>query len=165
MDDVERIMPASDRTLPSPQFLDRKETDLGEKGFKCISCSLIFANKEELCLHSMKENLPKEDEKSKGSISCPNCESVFSSYKGMRQHYGKIHKLNQKAKCKICNKRFKDNYAVKFHKKQVHDKSTQIKCVLCEKLSYNRYTHKAHFKKCSLRFFSNDVAEGFKDNQ
>lgn len=165
MDNIEITMPPSESTLPPPQFLDLKVVDLSINTFKCISCSLNFADKEEFSLHLFNENKPEAGENPKDVVRCTACESVFSSYKGMRQHFGKIHKLTQKAKCKVCNKRFKDNYAVKFHKKQVHDKSTQIKCVLCEKISYNRYTHKAHFKMCSLRFFSNDAAEGFKDNQ
>ena len=123
----------------------------------CKFCSISFTNKEDFQLHIDHGSTKTFAEVPETSLKiiCTQCNSEFLTYKGMRQHFGKIHKLERRSKCKICKRKFKNNYAVKFHIRQVHEKSTQIQCVLCSEYRYNKYSYLKHFKKCSMRFFTN----------
>ncbi|CAG9313562.1 unnamed protein product [Blepharisma stoltei] len=79
---------------------------------------------------------------------CSACNKWFSTYKGFKQHQGKIHRVGRRAsKCEACLKRFKNKYALKMHLMQVHEKSTQVACEKCGKFLYNKYHLKAHLEK------------------
>ena len=82
-------------------------------------------------------------------FSCDYCCASFISYKGMKQHVGKVH-LGQKklVKCTNCGCRFKHKYALKCHMKQVHEKSTRVECQVCHKVLYNKYYLKKHTECC-----------------
>ena len=116
---------------------------------QCPFCSLMFGGQAELNEHlsfgieSWSENF---------SYSCGTCYTKFKSYKGYRQHLGKIHDISPKEfQCTVCPKRFKNKYAVKFHMQQVHFKSTRVKCPRCSKLMYNKYLLPDHLGKCLIR--------------
>lgn len=166
MDQDKVKFPAS--ALPAPHLpitCDRTET--GQQYYSCVYCTVSFKKYQDYLLHldSKAAEIPPLDPSKNSKVQCPDCLSEFSSYKGMRQHHGKIHQIERKAKCKLCSKKFKDNYAVKFHKRQVHEKSTQKICFLCEKSFYNKYSYRMHFGKCSNRFFDNSIAETNRDNE
>lgn len=145
-------------------------SDSTTSGSACPHCLINFTKESDLEMHldwpsesilKLEENdlnlassasLPEEPQSN--SVNCKKCDRSFSSFKGMRQHHGKIHSEPKKIKCRFCPKKFKDMYAAKYHRKQVHDKSTQIQCHLCEKSLYNRSAFKKHLVKCSARFFS-----------
>lgn len=148
----------SESCLPKPQFINLDLTCPEISIFQCTSCVLSFANNDELILHQGLGGSSDAMSVQK-SFSCSVCNGKFLTFRGMRQHKGKVHSSLRKIKCKVCGKRFKDSYAVKFHKNQVHDTCKQMQCVLCEKMCYNQYTHKAHFEKCSRRFFAKDFTQ------
>mmetsp|Transcript_1807 Transcript_1807/g.3926 ORF Transcript_1807/g.3926 Transcript_1807/m.3926 type:complete len:148 (-) Transcript_1807:2021-2464(-) len=82
--------------------------------------------------------------------TCKQCQRVFVSMKGMKQHLAKVHDSQVKpTKCTDCGKSFKDKYAVKFHMKQVHA-STRVMCPICLKEVYNKYMLQKHFKNKHL---------------
>lgn len=147
--------------LPPAHRLDVCEGSKDPDGFKCKHCHLLFFSIADLSMHISLKPAKKLEFYSQNNpiVNCPDCSSEFSTFKGMRQHHGKIHTVDRKAKCKLCSKRFKDNYAVKFHKRQVHEKSTQVMCVLCEKVTYNKFSYLAHYKKCSGRFFAKKMID------
>jgi uncharacterized Zn-finger protein len=81
-------------------------------------------------------------------IKCIMCQKTFSSYKGMKQHMGKKHKLKVKqSKCDQCQKEFVDKHALKLHVRQVHEQSTRAICPNCNKVFYNKYTMAKHMEK------------------
>lgn len=78
---------------------------------------------------------------------CDKCPSQFKSQRGLRQHIGKVHTVEEKSiSCSECSKKFKHKHAVKFHVKQVHDKATRVNCFECGKECYNKYTLQTHVK-------------------
>lgn len=75
---------------------------------------------------------------------------TFTSYKGMRQHLGKVHETkNKPSKCPKCNSSFRHKYALRFHIKQVHEKSTRATCPNCSKVMYNKYLVIKHLQRCN----------------
>lgn len=117
--------------------------------FKCNKCDLAFFSE----LHLKKHDLMRDEQDpndSKDKRLCKICHQTFATYRGMRQHMGKIHSATKKVKCKFCSKKFKDNYAVKYHRKQVHDKVTQVQCHFCGKVLYNQYSYKKHLDLCTI---------------
>lgn len=90
---------------------------------------------------------PRIQEVATTSKNCPICCQTFVSFKGMKQHYGKVHPTSAKVSlCNICTKHFKNKYALRFHVKQVHEKQTRVSCGECGKLLYNKYILKKHLK-------------------
>ena len=84
-----------------------------------------------------------------GKYICEICLTHFSTFKGMKQHMGKMHlNKDKQTKCRICSKRFKHKYALKFHIRQVHECSTKVTCPTCFKLVYNKYSLKKHQTSC-----------------
>lgn len=82
-----------------------------------------------------------------GKKQCPICSQAFVSFKGMKQHLGKVHPTTVKAVlCNFCTKEFKNKYALQFHIKQVHEKQTRVLCTVCGKQLYNKYILKKHMK-------------------
>lgn len=80
---------------------------------------------------------------------CEYCQSGFITYKGMKQHVGKIHLTkNKNVKCSHCPSKFKHKYALKFHIQQVHESSTRVRCPNCWKILYNKYSLKKHLESC-----------------
>lgn len=81
------------------------------------------------------------------SKQCPVCGQCFVSFKGMKQHYGKLHSPTEKmTRCLLCSKLYKNKYALNFHVKQVHEKQTRVKCEECGKVVYNKYILKKHLE-------------------
>jgi DNA-directed RNA polymerase subunit M/transcription elongation factor TFIIS len=77
--------------------------------------------------------------------TCPECQQLFVSFKGMRQHMAKTHaELQRTASCPVCGNMFRHKYAVNFHVKQVHSKATRVQCPFCNKEIYNKYVLKKH---------------------
>jgi uncharacterized Zn-finger protein len=84
---------------------------------------------------------------------CPECNQLFVSLKGMRQHMAKTHvELERKASCPMCDKMFRHKYAVNFHIKQVHIKSTRVSCPYCHKEIYNKYMLNKHCRNHHITY-------------
>ena len=140
------------RKLPPPNFPEISYGLLKKKSYSCFSCSLTFTKSADLKMHiEHQENPQTTIARMPTLIGCPKCDYEFSTYLGMRQHYGKVHTKERKVKCRQCLNKFKNSYALKFHKRQVHDKITQIACIHCEKVLYNKYCHQAHLEKCQAK--------------
>ncbi|OMJ75436.1 hypothetical protein SteCoe_25403 [Stentor coeruleus] len=164
MDKDKEKFPASALPAPHlPKTCERTKTD--QKYYSCVYCTLSFKKHQDFLLHSdtKASEIPALESPKTSKVQCPDCISEFSTYKGMRQHHGKIHQIERKVKCKLCSKKFKDNYAVKFHKRQVHEKSTQKTCFFCIKTFYNKYSYKMHFDKCPNRVFDDSIAGNNRD--
>jgi hypothetical protein len=124
--------------LPSPVI--PKYSYHKYKTYRCLSCSLGFQNIFDLRMHQLVD--------SEESVICDECNQIFSTAKGMKQHYGKIHAKSRPSRCSACKKRFRNKYALKFHFKQVHEQSTRQICAGCNIEVYNSYSLKRHQKKC-----------------
>ncbi|OMJ88391.1 hypothetical protein SteCoe_9713 [Stentor coeruleus] len=136
--------------LPPPHIPNTCENTQKIKKYTCHDCQLAFCGENDFILHKTL-GLPPKIDSPENLATCSKCNLEFASFKGMRQHYGKVHLKTKSLKCKLCCKFFKDKYAVKFHVQQVHDRSTQINCAICTKLCYNKYSYKTHLQKCSQR--------------
>ena len=126
--------------------------------FVCGFCNILFSSQSDLDLHQEKTSLQAtgNSDSTTEELVCKLCSQEFLTFRGMRQHYGKVHSSVKRTKCKLCNKKFKDKYAVKYHRIQVHEKKTQIECYLCRKVLYNKFSFKKHIPKCSQKFFDED---------
>lgn len=103
----------------------------------------LYENSSTQCSSESKSIVAQSQKK---DFHCPNCEGIFSTVKGLKQHIGKKHdKQNKYSKCPQCSKKFKNKYAVRFHVKQVHDKATRVQCADCGTEYYNKYMLKDHF--------------------
>lgn len=136
-----------------PSAVHLVSSEFKYKTHKCSKCGLGFKNITDLRLHMFSGQ--------KESKICSGCNQIFSSVKGMRQHYGKIHAKLKPARCHICKKRYRNKYALKFHIEQVHDKSARESCPLCQVEMYNNYSVQRHLKICRGRKEEeNQVEEG-----
>lgn len=131
-------MSECDRLLPPPVFV--KSSYEKYRTFQCTHCTLGFKFVNDLRNHQLTTFQHK--------ATCPICNHVFSTVKGMKQHYGKLHSCHRPSRCTECRKRFRNKYALKFHIKQVHEKSTREECPKCLKFMYNNYSLKRHMKVC-----------------
>lgn len=148
------------QNLPSVKILQTESKSSPDLSLACLRCNLVFTTIEDLAIHEEPTpSLPSAQEN-----QCELCNQVFSTYRGMRQHIGKVHSSNRKVKCKYCSKKFKDNYAVKYHRKQVHEKSTQVECFLCGKILYNQFNYKKHLTACQEKFFDGKAKEIVDEN-
>ena len=109
-------------------------------GFKCETCSLSFARNEDLYSHQATE---------KKRYPCTTCFILFSSLKGMRQHFGKRHEKSRPYRCVLCSKRFRNIYASRIHKQQVHFHKSRQVCNYCGKRVFNKYSLIRHLRICS----------------
>ena len=135
--------------VPRIETFDLADPQEHTTTFRCTKCNLSFFSELHLRRHELvgDEQDPNDP---KDKRLCKICKQTFATYRGMRQHMGKIHSATKKVKCKFCCKKFKDNYAVKYHRKQVHDKVTQVQCQYCEKVLYNQYSLKKHLELCTV---------------
>lgn len=86
--------------------------------------------------------------KKESDFKCTICNTVFTTFKGMKQHMGKKHNTkNKPSRCNKCGKKFRHKYALKFHVKQVHEQATKTKCPHCDKSLYNKYMLAKHLEK------------------
>ncbi|CAG9318696.1 unnamed protein product [Blepharisma stoltei] len=86
------------------------------------------------------------------AFQCTECKKEFKNSKGLQQHVGKVHDLdNKQAHCHICLKKFRHKHAVKFHISQVHEKTTRISCEYCKKTLYNKYLLEDHAIRCPMK--------------
>ena len=125
---------------PLPPPVKPKNSYHKYKTYRCQTCGLGFQNVFDLRMHLLVDI--------EGSVICDECNQIFSTLKGMKQHYGKIHAKNRPSRCSVCKKRFRNKYALKFHFKQVHEQSTRQICTGCKIEVYNSYSLKRHQKKC-----------------
>ena len=123
--------------LPKP--LDPLITDSVNTGFKCESCLLVFMKDEDLKFHCSTE---------RKKFPCGMCSILFSTLKGMRQHYGKKHAKSRPYRCALCSKRFRNIYAARIHKQQVHFHKSRQNCELCGKRVFNKYSLIRHLRIC-----------------
>ncbi|CAG9313559.1 unnamed protein product [Blepharisma stoltei] len=80
---------------------------------------------------------------------CKPCNRTFDTYKGYKQHQGKIHRTKRRNfKCLKCDRKFVSKYALKFHSNQVHDNMRKVTCERCMKVIYNKYQYFIHLKSC-----------------
>lgn len=134
----------------SSDLLHEKESDDEEEVFRSDSLStnadsIIFPLN--LGIKTVTYPLVEVTEK-ESEFRCTICNTVFTTYKGMKQHMGKKHNTkNKPSRCNKCGKKFRHKYALKFHVKQVHDQATKTKCQYCEKSLYNKYTLAKHLEK------------------
>ena len=130
---------------------------------QCYLCNFSTLNSLEIHKHLLEEHkfdsealkilsvelLSSKADASGNKNTCPVCLKVFKSFRGMRQHVGKIHDTkNRKRKCGICGGKFKDKYALKYHTKQVHFNATKVSCERCHQILYNKYHLRKHLKVC-----------------
>lgn len=81
------------------------------------------------------------------SSNCDECQVQFKSFRGLRQHMGRVHSAEEKkVVCEECHKTFKHKYAVKFHVQQVHERSSRVNCEECGKEFSNKYILQTHVK-------------------
>ena len=111
------------------------------KRHKCKHCQLGFRHFFDLRSHLLAGSTEK--------AICPVCKQIFSSTKGMNQHYGKMHGKNKPSRCSICKKRYRNKYALKLHYSQVHTNLTRVTCSYCLKEYYNKYSLIRHMRACS----------------
>lgn len=124
--------------LPPPDFLVASFKKY--KTHRCEKCGIGFREVAELRKHQFVDDRDCE--------ICPCCNQYFSSAKGMKQHFGKIHSKYRPSRCVTCKKRFRNKYALKFHVKQVHEQSTRESCPHCHVEMYNSYSVKRHLFVC-----------------
>lgn len=138
------------RLLPKPVIPVLFENRLSEKQFVCGHCHLSFNLQSDLIHHLTVGNPSAKYEKISEGVSyiCLQCNITFNSFKGMKQHFGKIHLNTKTFPCQICGKLFKDKYAAKFHKDNIHDDSKRVICSICNKICFNKYSLRIHFEKC-----------------
>ena len=130
--------PENKQLLPAPCFFEYSYEKY--KTFKCNLCGLGFKIANDLRIHQQSTFEEK--------TNCLTCNQVFSTVKGMKQHYGKVHSKNRPSRCIACRKRFRNKYALKFHVLQVHDKTTREDCPHCHRSMYNNYSLNRHLKIC-----------------
>ena len=131
------------KLLPSPIFPSM--TDDCESKHACTLCNLKFLNENDLINHQSNETINSIKYK---KSRCSYCSLTFSSYRGMKQHFGKIHEKKKNIPCTICGKLFKDKYAIKFHIEHVHETSKRVQCENCSFLCYTKYVYQAHKQNC-----------------
>ena len=134
-------------------------TVLADGSLKCDRCSYSSVSANDLVKHLKTTHYSEcmashyfdfELNQSK-AYQCEVCLSQFTTYKGMRQHVGKVHERTYKdKKCKDCGAKFKNKYALKYHFRQVHEQSNKIQCQLCSLVLYNKYKLKVHMAKSHL---------------
>ena len=134
--------PAS-KLLPSPVFPSTLFSE--ESKYACPCCDLKFSNEIDLLSHKNTEYINLKKSK---NIKCSYCTLTFSSFRGMKQHFGKIHEKKKNIPCNICGKLFKDKYAIKFHTQHVHETSQRVQCENCSFLCYTKYVYQAHKLRC-----------------
>lgn len=134
----------------SSDLLHEKDSGDEEEVFRSDSLStnadsIIFP----LNLGIMIGSEPKVEVNQKESeFRCTICDTLFTTYKGMKQHMGKKHDTkNKPSRCSKCAKKFRNKYALKFHVKQVHEQATKTDCPHCGKSLYNKYMLAKHFEK------------------
>ena len=145
------------KVLPKPVIPELFENSMSEKRFLCGHCHLSFNLQSDLIQHLTAGNPSAKYEKISEGVSyiCLQCNITFNSFKGMKQHFGKIHLNSKTFPCQVCGELFKDKYAAKFHIDNVHDDSKRVICSICKKKLFNKYSLRIHFEKC-LRKYSKD---------
>ncbi|CAG9316891.1 unnamed protein product [Blepharisma stoltei] len=97
------------------------------------------------------EAIPSENNSNlaTGQYFCKVCNRAFETFKGYKQHQGKMHRTKRRNfKCLKCSRKFVSKYALKFHKIQVHEKAFKVECEHCSKVLYNKYHYQVHLKSC-----------------
>jgi DNA-directed RNA polymerase subunit RPC12/RpoP len=111
----------------------------------CESCEVSFVFKDDLINH---QSLIPSSDSQKNIYKCTRCSLKFSTFRGMKQHLGKIHEKKKNIPCLVCGKLFKDKYAIKFHNQHVHEVSQKVRCEKCSFLCYTKYVYQSHILKC-----------------
>ena len=123
-------------------------TLLKDGRLQCCACPFVAFSVEETLQHLHKTHGLEHQFDCSLTYSCPVCHVQFKSFKGMRQHVGKVHERRYRdKKCKDCGAKFKSKYALRFHVRQVHEGTDRTPCPLCEKVLYNKYRLKHHLAK------------------
>jgi KRAB domain-containing zinc finger protein len=130
--------PSAPTKLPAPIFV--KHSYEKYRAFSCSHCGIGFMDANDLRTHLLTE--------SQASFVCPSCQHLFSTSKGMKQHFGKLHAKRRPSRCSTCRKRFRNKYALKFHVMQVHQQLTRELCTKCNRYFYNEYSLRRHLKVC-----------------
>lgn len=87
------------------------------------------------------------------AFRCILCSREFKSYKGMKQHMGKKHRIhniekNKQPKCEICSKEFKSYKGMKQHFGKKHNiKNKETICEICSKMFVNIHALNLHTKQ------------------
>ncbi|CAG9334459.1 unnamed protein product [Blepharisma stoltei] len=123
--------------LPEPLTLNASFKQASSL-YPCPHCILSFGSHRELGYHINEKSIDmtKKEEKgienqldssldeseieSSGSMkyACEECQRSFISYRGLKQHNGKMHDLGKKPfACDYCGKKFKIKYALSTHMK------------------------------------------------
>lgn len=146
---MKRLSCTSQETaLPKP-IMPVTFTKSSTSKYFCPDCNLAFVLERDLQNHySASNSTPRIP--STAIFNCSHCSLQFSTFRGMKQHSGKIHEKKKTLPCDLCGKLFKDKYAIKFHKLHVHDKSQKVKCEKCSFICYTKYVYREHIKKCQL---------------
>ena len=138
------------KVLPKPVIPALFENAISEKRFVCGHCHLSFNLQSDLINHLTAGNPSTKYEKIREGVTytCLQCNITLNSFKGLKQHFGKIHTILNTFPCEICGKLFKDKYSAKFHTENVHDASKRVTCSICKKKCFNKYSFRIHFEKC-----------------
>ncbi|CAG9329685.1 unnamed protein product [Blepharisma stoltei] len=165
--------------LPHPQDLQISSDPIDRANtFMCNQCLLSFESATDRDKHSItkpiidKSEVFKEkpkvftyendkgfceinfaDKKKDGEFFCDECNKGFSSYQGLRQHEGKIHREKKRNfKCTICVKKFFSRYLLRSHMKQVHETSDKFSCIQSSQFDKTENALKMHADHCGMSF-------------
>jgi uncharacterized C2H2 Zn-finger protein len=115
----------------------------GYKRHKCPNCTLAFKYFSDLRSHLLIGTSKIH--------ACPECDQYFSSLKGMKQHFGKVHQKTRSSRCHLCKRKYCNKYSLKNHVVQVHSGLGRVMCPDCDKDYYNQYSLIRHSQSCRGR--------------
>ena len=82
------------------------------------------------CYYQNPANIESVHEKQK-PLSCPNCDSTFTSNSKMKRHIQTVHEGIKPFKCEFCPLECGSNSDLKRHVGRVHEKNKPFQCELC----------------------------------
>ena len=113
-----------------------------ERNIKCEQCPKLFSTESLQRKHSREKHNSE-----KIRFPCDQCEKVFASGSGLKDHIVRIHSEEMNFSCDYCNKSFKVERVLKKHIKDLHEKTfTPTPCKVCGKMLRTRVTQWFHSK-------------------
>ncbi|KAK7475734.1 hypothetical protein BaRGS_00033006, partial [Batillaria attramentaria] len=139
------------------------ETHITEKGCICRKCG------KELASAGYMERHKKTCGVKTSKFSCPQCEELFRTIRGLRLHL-QSHSGVKPFTCELCGISFKAQQYLQCHKKQIHSSDRPFLCSQCPKAFAFKHRLNAHMKEhtsagqhiCQQCGSSFKTAEGLK---